>query len=569
MNLSNTLTSLSLFNQTLFNLQNIGDLWLKSKSSVYKADLTGYFSEINLPSDLQLGSSGSVQVIVKNQGTAIARGPVTVKLYLSTDGKIDANDVLVASQTRDISLGVGRSLTFDLTYQNVPSAIAVGSYQLIAQIDSENTINERNENNNTISETVSSPNVDMVIKWNAIALNAIQAEGVAGRGIPPTTGSRLLAILSTAIHDTVQAFENTFTPYAIDTVAPEKTCLETAVAGAAYQVLSTLIPQQISLFRQQLNQSILEIDDRPSDEIKGVKFGQKIANQILTLRANDGANFDPPYDPPSGDYIWQPDPPNYTVVGQKWGKVTPWSIGDPENFAPDGLDGTPTKDFKLYIQEIEEVRHLGGKNDTDITTITRTPDQTEIAFFWAYDRPDTFRPYGHLNQITQTIALNEGNSLAENARLFAALNVALADAAIVAWNEKYKYKQPRPDDVIAGGIAEKDDLMGTVSDPDWEPLLSPTPPFPDYISGHSTFAGAWAGVLTNIFGENYAFSAVSQELPGVIRSFDSFEDAAYENAISRVYGGVHVREATITDALPTGLEIGKFVSENLFQPMNS
>jgi membrane-associated phospholipid phosphatase len=102
-----------------------------------------------------------------------------------------------------------------------------------------------------------------------------------------------------------------------------------------------------------------------------------------------------------------------------------------------------------------------------------------------------------------------------------------------------------------------------VGDPEWKPLLD-TPPFPDYISGHSIFGGAWAGVMEHFFGKNYKFTAVSQELPGVTRRLDSFYHAAYENAISRVYGGVHTREATVTDSLPTGLEIGQFVAENFF-----
>jgi membrane-associated phospholipid phosphatase len=121
--------------------------------------------------------------------------------------------------------------------------------------------------------------------------------------------------------------------------------------------------------------------------------------------------------------------------------------------------------------------------------------------------------------------------------------------------------------VIAGGFAANDGIEATVGDPDWQPLLSPTPPFPDYISGHSTFSGAFAGVLTNFFGDNYEFTAVSQELIGTTRTYGSFYEAAYEDAISRVYGGIHVRESSVTDALPTGLNIGNFVAQNLFQPI--
>ena len=528
-------------------------------------DLTIRFSSIELPDTIELGDTGKVQVIVSNRGNAIARGPVVLNLYNSTDGDIDGNDGLLTSVTRNLNLRPGETITFNLDYENLTSTVSPGSYQLLAQIDATNRISERLETNNVASQLVSAPNTDVIIDWQSTALNAIQAEGKAGRGVAPTLGSRLLAEVSTAVYDTVAGFENSLTPYAVDLNAANNTSLKAAIVGAAYRVLISELPRQAGLLSQQLIQSLAEIEDNPLAEARGLHFGNQIADGILALRKNDGSKDNTPYTPVKGDYIWRPDAPNFTALGPNWGNVTPWVIGNPENFAPDGLDGTPFANPQLYAQEIEEVRLLGGATDTDVTTIQRTADQTEIAIFWAYDRADTFRPYGQLSQITQEIAVREGNSLVENAQLFAALNVSLADAAIVAWNEKYKYTQPRPDDVIAGGIAERDGLLATVPDPDWKPLL-PTPPFPDYISGHSTFGGAWAGVLTKFFGENYAFTAVSQELPGVTRSFDSFYDAAFEDAISRVYGGVHVREATVTDALPIGFEIGNFVAESFLKP---
>jgi len=543
-----------------------GNLFSKGEISLLNTpDLTVRFSSIRLPDTIELGDTGKVQVIVSNRGNAIARGRVVLNLYNSTDGDIDGNDGLLTSVTRNLNLRPGETIPFNLVYKNLTSTVSPGSYQLLAQIDATNRISERLETNNVASQLVSAPNTDVIIDWQSTALNAIQAEGKAGRGVAPTLGSRLLAMVSTAVHDTVAGFENSLTPYAVDLNAANNTSLEAAIVGAAYRVLISELPRQAGLLSQQLTQSLAEIEDNPLAEARGLSFGNQIADGILALRKNDGFDDNTPYTPVKGDYIWQPDAPNFTAVGPNWGNVTPWLIGNPENFAPDGLDGTPFANSQLYAQEIEEVRLLGGATDTDVTTIQRTADQTEIAIFWAYDRVDTFRPYGQLSQITQEIAVREGNSLVENAQLFAALNVSLADAAIVAWNEKYKYTQPRPDDVIAGGIAERDGLLNTVPDPDWKPLL-PTPPFPDYISGHSTFGGAWAGVLTQFYGENYAFTAVSQELPGVTRSFDSFYDAAFEDAISRVYGGVHVREATVTDALPIGFEIGAFVAESFLKP---
>jgi CARDB/PAP2 superfamily len=533
-------------------------------SNLIQTDLVGQFSKIELPDTIEFGDRGQAQVRVINQGDIAATGSIKVKLYASTDGNIDGNDALLTSKRVSLNLSSGQSTSVNLNYNHITSAVAPGSYYLIAQIDSENQIAERRENNNVVSKLVSAPNTDVVLDWNATALNAIQAEGEAGRGVPPTFGSRLLAMVSAAVHDTVQAFQDTYTPYAIDTVAPRDASLEAAIASAARNVLIALLPNQRRFINRQYAKSLEEIQDTARSEIIGVGFGKTIAEDILELRANDGSQNNTPYQSPSGEYVWRPGTDG-VAVGVNWGKVDPFAIPNVEAFAPNGLDGTPTKNGSLYAREIEEVRRLGGRSNTDITQIERTADQTEIAIFWAYDRADTFRPYGQLNQISQEIAVREGNSIEENASLFAAINIALADAAIVAWDAKYDFVQPRPDDVIAGGIAARDRFNSTVSDPNWRPLLD-TPPFPDYISGHSTFGGAWAGVMAHFFGENYEFTAVSQELPGVTRSFNSFYEAAFEDAISRVYGGIHVREATVTDALPTGIEIGNYVAENLFQP---
>jgi hypothetical protein len=543
------------------------DITLKKGNNNNLPDLTVKFNSIVLPDSIDFGDTGTVRLTVSNSGGGRITAPITIYLYNSTDGDIDSNDGLLGSYTfNNLNLRPGQSTTLNLEYSNLSSIVSPGSYQIIAQVDPLNQIPERRENNNVASQLVSAPGTDVVLDWNSVALNAIQAEGKAGRGVPPTSGSRLLAMLSTAVYDTVSAITGELTPYAVNLNAPRGISLEAAVVGAAYRVLSSQLPRQAGLLSQALTYSLAEIQDLPGAEARGLRFGNEVADKILQLRSQDGSDNNAPYVPPSGDYVWRPDAPRFTAVGPNWGQVKPWAIGDVESFAPDGLDGTPTGNPLLYAQEIEEVRLLGGREDTSLTTVQRTADQTEIAIFWAYDRADTFRPYGQLNQITQEIALREGNSLVDNARLFAALNVSLADAAIVAWDAKYTFNQPRPDDVIAGGIAANDGLTNTVADPDWRPLL-PTPPFPDYISGHSTFAGAWAGVLSEFFGDNYSFTAVSQELLGVTRSFNSFTEAAFEDAISRVYGGVHVREATVTDALPVGLEIGNFVAENFFTPI--
>ena len=540
-----------------------------SNKAVPKADLVGQISSIEIPDTIEFGDNGKVKVTVTNRGNGVAKGPLSIKLYISTDGDIDVNDGLLTTMVKNINLKPGQSRTFSLDYKNLTSVIAPGAYKIIAQIDSGNAIAESNENNNIVSKHLSAPGSDVVIDWNATALNAIQAEGEAGRGVPPTDGSGLLAMVSAAVYDAVNAFDGTHTSYSFNGAAPVGASIQAAAVGAAHRVLVELLPKQAAMFDQQLVRSLIEVTDNPFAEAKGVLFGRQVAEQILALRKNDGSSNNAPIVYPPGDYVWRPaaagEPNAGVAIGPNWGKVTPFAIPGVANFAPDGLDGKPGT--SQYIEEIEEVRLFGGKESTALSPVLRSADQTEIAVFWAYDRADTFRPYGQLNQIAEEVAVREGNTLSENARLFAQLNIALADAAIVAWDAKYKVMQPRPDDVIAEGFAANDGIEATVPDPDWQPLLAPTPPFPDYISGHSSFGGAWAGVMTNFFGEDYQFTAVSQELSGTTRHYDSFYDAAFDDAISRVYGGIHVREATVTDALPMGLAVGNFVAENLFVPI--
>jgi hypothetical protein len=549
-------------------------------------DLVASFGTINLPTTVDLGSQGSAQVIVTNSGLSsvtnqagIANGLITVNLFISTDGQIDSNDALLTSVSTNLNLNAGQSVTLDLTYNNNTSVIATGAYFLIAQVDANNQIAEQLETNNVTSKLVSGLNTNAVIDWNAIALNAIQAEGKAGRGVAPTVGSRLMALVSTAVYDTVSAFNTLYPSYAVNVNAPTNTSLEAAVVGAAYRVLSTQLPGQSSLFSQQLSKSLAEIQDSAAAESQGFNFGISVANESIKLRTNDGSNDNTPFTAPPGDYVWRPEtsgPTAGVAVGANWGGVDTWAIGDIDQFVADNqldvtLDGRPDTNPTLYAQEIEEVRLYGGLENTALTTTLRNADQAEMAVFWAYDRPDTFRPYGHLNQIAQEIAVREGNTLQEDASLFAALNTALADAVIVAWKEKYTELQPRPDDVIAGGFAANDGIADTVGDPNWKPLLSElmgvnSPPFPDYMSGHSAMGGAFAGVMTEYFGEDYVFSTVSQELPGIVRHFDSFYEAGMEDALSRIYGGVHVREACI-DSFDMGLAVGEFVAANFFQPI--
>jgi membrane-associated phospholipid phosphatase len=231
--------------------------------------------------------------------------------------------------------------------------------------------------------------------------------------------------------------------------------------------------------------------------------------------------------------------------------VTPFAIPSGDFFRP---AGPPSLETAEYAVDYNEVKAIGAA-----TGSTRTPEQEQIALFWA-DGPGTVTPPGHWNVIAQDVAAARRNTMPQNARMFALLNIAMADAAIAAWDAKYRYYFWRPITAIREG--ETDGNPETAADPAWSSLI-PAPPFPDYISGHSTFSGAAANVLSLFYGKiRIPFTTTSDGLPNVERSFRSFLEAAREAAVSRMYGGIHFRSAN-EDGLATGLSIGEWTFEHV------
>ncbi|MEC4813683.1 MAG: phosphatase PAP2 family protein [Scytonema sp. PMC 1069.18] len=557
------------------------------------SDLVVKFGAVEQQPTIFPDEQGKLKVIVTNQGDTEFSGPVDLKLYASTDKELDSDhlntlgssrgdrgvydslegldELLGSLDKQNIQLAPGQSQTFTVDFAGsefrTPSVVSPGLYHLFAEVDSGNNITE-NKTNNVANQLITQG--DVVIQWNSILLNAIQASGKgdALKGTPPPIAARNQAIVHAAIYDAVNAFDNSHKSYFVDIDPPQGASVQAAAVGAAYTSLVELFsdaqlypdPQLRATlkatFDEQRDRSLREITDNSAAEQTGFDFGVRVAEEILAVRRNDGTNkaqqtpYTPGHDP--GDYK---PLSGQTPLLPGWGLVTPFAIPNVNQFRP---EGPPEFSSPLYGRQIEEVRKLGAKFDTDVTKVARNANETEIAQFWAYDRDDTFRPPGQFNELAQEVALAQGNTLAENARLFALLNIAEADAGIVAWDAKYTYDQLRP--ITAIHNAGNDNNPLTIEDKHWEPLLN-TPPFPDYVSGHSVFSGAATQILSRFFGDNISFDIPSQELPGVSRSFGSFTQAGQENAISRVYGGIHNELATV-DGVQIGQEVGNHVFDN-------
>lgn len=226
--------------------------------------------------------------------------------------------------------------------------------------------------------------------------------------------------------------------------------------------------------------------------------------------------------------------------------MTPFTLSSGTQFRPPPPAGFSSLPDLLaspqYAAQVNEVKSLSAVNST-----TRTAEQTRIAFFWANDVAGTYKPPGQLLRHTALIALDRNLESFAAAKLYTLVSLAMADAAIVAWDAKFRTPIDlwRPESAIR--LADTDGNPATEADPAWQPLsvdrngVRFSPPFPAYTSGHATFAGAWAGVMKRYFGtDNFTFHVDSAD-PNEMqyRTYTSFSAAGAENARSRVYLGVH------------------------------
>jgi hypothetical protein len=389
---------------------------------------------------------------------------------------------------------------------------------------------------------------DVVTDWNSAALDIIRADRMA-----PPTAARVLAILHVAIYDAVNGVTQTHEPYFVTGKPSGVASIDVAASAAAHRVLLALFPDRWEAHDALYAAKLDSFRDDPSRRV-AIAWGESVARAILDLRSGDGADAVVSYTPHGGAGFWEPTPPaNAAALLPQWPLVTPFAMTSPTQFRP---PAPPALESDRWASDYNQVKEIGSA-----ASGTRTIEQTAIARFWA-DGAGTVTPPGHWNVIAQDVALQQGTTLEENARLFALLNIAEADAGIVSWDCKYQFEFWRPITAIVNG--DLDPRTDTEKDVEWTPLLV-TPPFPEYTSGHSTFSSTGAAVLAGFFGtDDLAFTTESEDLPGVVRSFTSFSGAAAEAGMSRIYGGIHFLSANEA-GLSSGAALGAYVSANFFR----
>jgi membrane-associated phospholipid phosphatase len=388
---------------------------------------------------------------------------------------------------------------------------------------------------------------DPVLFWNDVLLDAVRTSA-----LPPPKASRLMAMVHTAMYDAVNtASGSTYQSYINPGVTGTNADVTAAATAAAYRVLMDQLPAQQARFDAAYQTMVGT--SHTTRITNGLALGQITASNILAARANDGANVTVTYTPGSAPGDWQPAPPsNAPALLPQWGNVTPWTMTAGNQFRPNGI---PALDSAEYTAAFNEVKSLGALNSS-----TRTADQSAIAFYWA-DGGGTATPPGHWLAIAADISKQQGLTPLENARLFAMLGTSVADAAIVAWDAKYAENFWRPITGIRN--AELDGNDHTLADPTWTPLI-PTPPFPAYTSGHSSFSASAAEILTLFFGgQSFNFCSEQELNPAITRCWSSFREAAEEAGMSRIYGGIHWQFDNL-DGLSSGKNLGSYVYQNFF-----
>jgi hypothetical protein len=386
---------------------------------------------------------------------------------------------------------------------------------------------------------------DIVTDWNEQAVAVLQAEKLLA---PATTSARSFAIMHTAMFDAVNAVDKRFAPYVAAALDGHGASPPAAAHAAARRVLDEMFPKQRATVDAAYETAIAKLPDDAA-RAAGIALGERAADAMLEQRKSDGFTSASEYRPFTTPGVYVPTAlPTVTNVA----RIKPFALQGVSQFRP---GPPPALTDAIFARDYNETREWGGSKSAK-----RTPWQTETAQFWVQVGSYAW------NEAARGLAVAKPLPLAESARLFAQLNLALFDGYMAVFDAKYAYNFWRPVTAIRNGDHTGNEA--TARDAGWTPLID-TPMHPEYPCAHCCVDGSAGEVLKSVFGSGAIpeFTLTYAAMPGVKRSYTSIQQLEDEVAMARIWGGVHYRNSNeVGHAL--GSKVGDYIVHNTLQPQH-
>ena len=396
---------------------------------------------------------------------------------------------------------------------------------------------------------------DVVLQWNRVLTETFAMPGQHPGSI---AAARSYAMMHAAMFDAVNSIDGSYTPYLIDIPGTKHASIEAAAAQAAHDVLVALYPARAADFDLELQASISGL--RENRVRQGLRFGREAAAALLAARANDGwTTPGPAYVLPPVPGNWQPTPPaNAPAAFTHYPAVTPFALVSSSQFIP---PPPPTLASPEYAAALNEVKEIGS-----VGSLSRSADQTQQATAWLSVATPVLVAVVW-NNIARTLAVQQGNTTVENARMFALMNISHHDGFQTSFASKFEHGLWRP--VTAIRRADEDDNPATAPDPGWTSLIG-NPPYPTYAGNMAAIGMSNAGILALFFGRDdlpvqYAFPVSPHHPNGVTRSWASLSAIADEMAKSREYGGIHFSFDSVAGQ-SIGINTSNYIYQNFMTP---
>jgi hypothetical protein len=360
------------------------------------------------------------------------------------------------------------------------------------------------------------------------------------------------AFVQAAVYDAVVGVKGRYEPYGFHARARRGTCAQAAAVAAAHKVLVTYSPAAQATLDAAYAASLAQLPDGQA-KARGIAFGTRVAEKLIRLRADDGRNATVLFTQPPAPGVRRPTPPGFLPMSApQFGFITPLLVRSATQFAP---PDPPKLTSARHTRDFNEVKALGSSTSTD-----RTAAQTDTARFFSGNALVQYN--AALRDQVRVRKLD----IVEAARMFAAVDMSVADAEISVWHAKYVHGFWRP--ITAINLANTDGNPATVADPNWTPLLA-TPPYPEYPSGYNVFNSTVSHSLENLFNTRHLqLTLISTAVPpGVERHYDSGRALLRDVVDARVWNGFHFRFAD-TAARDMGRRLAAWTLDHYFQPVH-